>query len=150
MAVPWQTDAASCYAGYPTDKFADAYLPSFWPARLPNHVLSEETYKTVIDTSLPAARRVAALHQRAKWSRRLDDLGEYRVQINKMTEIFAELGIVESIEAPDRPGDTLPLPNTFYIERLPESAPAPTTPVASEPPGMPAQSQVGARRSRSS
>ena len=31
MALPWQTDTASCRAGY--DKQYDMHLPTFWPAR---------------------------------------------------------------------------------------------------------------------
>ena len=38
MAMPWQTDAASCRSGY--DSTYDPYLPTFWPARVPNQVLS--------------------------------------------------------------------------------------------------------------
>src|SRR6266540_4881195 len=40
MAVPWQCDTASCRSGYDPDY--DPYLPTFWPARVPNHVLTEE------------------------------------------------------------------------------------------------------------
>ncbi|HEY6236357.1 MAG TPA: LodA/GoxA family CTQ-dependent oxidase, partial [Candidatus Elarobacter sp.] len=49
MAVPWQTDTASCQSGY---EAGDSYLPSFWPSRVPNHVLTEEDYARVIDVKL--------------------------------------------------------------------------------------------------
>src|SRR5207248_10201689 len=38
MAVPWQTDTASCRSGYV--RTYDPYVPSFWPARVPNQVLT--------------------------------------------------------------------------------------------------------------
>ena len=38
MAVLWQADTASCRSGYEPEY--DPYLPSFWPARVPNHVLA--------------------------------------------------------------------------------------------------------------
>ncbi len=47
MALPWQTDAASCRSGY--DRAYDPYLPTFWPARVPNQVLSEADYDIVMD-----------------------------------------------------------------------------------------------------
>lgn len=42
MAVPWQTDTASCRSGYVPEY--DPYLPTFWPHRVPNHVLTEILY----------------------------------------------------------------------------------------------------------
>jgi hypothetical protein len=39
MAVPWQTDTASCRSGY--DLSYDPYVPAFWPARVPNEVLTK-------------------------------------------------------------------------------------------------------------
>ena len=38
MAVPWQTDTASCRAGYPGTEFPpDPFIPTFWPLRVPNN-----------------------------------------------------------------------------------------------------------------
>jgi hypothetical protein len=45
MAVPWQCDTASCRSGY--DKADDPYVPTFWPARVPNQVLTAEDYAIV-------------------------------------------------------------------------------------------------------
>ena len=42
MAIPWQTDTASCRSGYDTSY--DPYVPTFWPARVPNEVMSETAY----------------------------------------------------------------------------------------------------------
>ena len=48
MALPWQGDTAFCRSGY--DLEYDPYVPTFWAARVPNQVLTEEDYQTVIDT----------------------------------------------------------------------------------------------------
>ena len=100
MAVPWQTDTASCRDGYTTSY--DPYLPTFWPARVPNNILSEERYKESIDPKLSEETRKEAFAYRYFW---LDDLpldGEAPTQtnqINKMVKYFDKLAVVQS-----RPG----------------------------------------------
>lgn len=91
MAIPWQTDTASCRSGY--DPQYDPYLPTFWPARVPNQVLSEENYRKVMNTKLPRAERVAAFNARADWDRTLG-VG-YEHQLETMVEHFDQQGIVE-------------------------------------------------------
>lgn len=91
MAVPWQTDTASCRSGY--DPQYDPYLPTFWPARVPNQVLSAENYAQVMDESLTRAQRLAAFHQRADWDRTLG-VG-YQQQLQNMVAHFDRQGIVE-------------------------------------------------------
>ena len=55
MAVPWQTDTASCLWAY--DQFRTSpSLPTFWPARVPNQVLAEKDYLTAMNPALPLAR----------------------------------------------------------------------------------------------
>ena len=69
MAVPWQTDTASCLSGY--EDYAGEYLPTFWPARVPNDVITEEGYRTIVDTHAPRDLRYAAFSvgRRRKWLR---------------------------------------------------------------------------------
>jgi hypothetical protein len=69
MAMPWQADTSSCLSGY-NISFGQ-YLPTFWPARVPNDVLTEEDYQRVMDSTLSDDERVAAFEpaQRAKWLR---------------------------------------------------------------------------------
>ena len=98
MAVPWQTDTASCRAAYsagygPT---YDPYLPTFWPARVPNHVLSEPDYETAVNTKLPRAERVAAFNRRASWFQTLGSQG-YLSQINYMVDHFDQMGLVSTL-----------------------------------------------------
>ena len=102
MAIPWQTDTASCRDGYTTSY--DPYLPTFWPARVPNNILSEERYKEAIDPKLSEETRREAFAYRYFW---LDDLpmdGEASTQtnqINKMIKYFDKLAVVQP-----RPGVT--------------------------------------------
>jgi len=97
MAVPWQTDTASCRSGY--DTTYDPYVPTFWPARVPNEVLTNEDYAIVLDTERPLAERRAAFARRAAW---IDPLGSkgYTDQINNMIAHFDHLGVVEACEGP--------------------------------------------------
>jgi hypothetical protein len=97
MAVPWHTDTASCRSGY--DKSYDPYVPSFWPARVPNQVLTKENYDIVMDEGKPLGERLAAFANRAAW---IDPLGttSYTEQINNMIRHFDHLGVVEVREGP--------------------------------------------------
>ncbi|WP_327729595.1 LodA/GoxA family CTQ-dependent oxidase [Streptomyces sp. NBC_00487] len=97
MAVPWQTDTASCRSGY--ESRYDPYLPTFWPARVPNHVLAEEDYLIAVDTTRPREERLAAFARRAPWDRWLPK--PYKATINAMVKDFGRLGLVER-----RPGAT--------------------------------------------
>jgi hypothetical protein len=100
MAIPWQTDTASCRSGY--DPQYDPYLPTFWPARVPNQVLSVENYNKVMDTELPRAERLAAFNERMDWDRTLG-VG-YQQQLQTMVDHFDRQGIVEVREGiPDDP-----------------------------------------------
>jgi hypothetical protein len=94
MAIPWQTDTASCRSGYVATY--DPYVPTFWPARVPNQVMSDAQYKVVMDTNLELGQRLQAFANRASW---LEPLGldkPYTEQINHMIAHFDEMGVVES------------------------------------------------------
>ncbi len=96
MAIPWQTDTASCRDGYTTSY--DPYLPTFWPARVPNNVLSEERYREAINSDLTEETRKEAFAYRYFW---LDDLpldGAAPTQINQinsMVKYYDKLAIVQ-------------------------------------------------------
>ena len=123
MAVPWQTDSASCRAGY--DKKYDPWLPTFWAARVPNHVLTEQDYEVVVDESQPRADRLKAFNRRALWFR---ILGEgYLNAIRNMVDLYGDLGVVGY-----RPGikDDADFPPAMYVESPPGSCPRTMTPVS--------------------
>jgi hypothetical protein len=112
LAVPWQTDTASCRAGYEPEY--DPYLPTFWPAGVPNHVLAAKDYADVMNQKLPLDERVRAFYRRSTWFRVLKG-GEID-QINQMINDFSKLGVVE-----ERPG---PQDHEFPPTMLVESPPA--------------------------
>lgn len=113
MAIPWQTDTASCRAAY--DKTYDPYLPTFWPARVPNQVLSRANYEVVMDTKRPPGERLAAFAQRAAWIRPLGSKG-YDSQINNMITTYGEMGVIEQCLGP---GDS-DFPPSLGVENLPK------------------------------
>jgi len=128
MAVPWQTDTASCRAGYPGTEFPDDnFIPTFWPSRVPNTVLSETSYKTVIDTSKPLDVRIAAFYDRSNWLRSLGLKRPSLEQIRYMVDHFGELGVIEKREVPADPN----FPSVMYVETLPPAASVPE-PAAAE------------------
>jgi hypothetical protein len=91
MAVPWQTDTSSCRSGY--EAGYDPYLPTFWPARVPNQVLSAERYAVVTNPRLPRDVRVAAFRGRDNWFRGLK--GTQVQYVNQMVRDFGKMGVVE-------------------------------------------------------
>ena len=69
MAVPWHADVVGCQAAY--SDYAGDYIPSFWPARVPNDVLTEQSYQRIMDGNLNLEDRESAFSfpQRKKWLR---------------------------------------------------------------------------------
>ena len=110
MALPWQGDTAFCRSGY--DPEYDPYVPTFWAARVPNQVLTEEDYRTVIDTALPRETRLAAFNHRAPWLRAIDRAAAPEVMMRMIAE-FGAMGIVEA-----RPGvpDDPDFPAVMFVE----------------------------------
>ena len=114
MAVPWQCDTASCRAGYVTPY--DPYMPSFWPARVPNQVLSRHDYNVVVDESRPLGERLAAFANRAAWIRPLGATS-YTDQINNMVRDIGQMGVVVSRAGPVNGTE---FPSTMEVEELPD------------------------------
>ena len=110
MAVPWHTDTASCRSGYVSQY--DPYVPTFWPARVPNEVLSKQNYKIVMDESKPLGERLAAFADRAQWIAPLGTTS-YTDEINNMIDHFDKLGVVE---AHPGPADRENFPSVIEVE----------------------------------
>lgn len=92
MALPWQADTAMCRSGYEPEY--DPYLPTFWPARVPNQVLSESDYARATNKKLSLPDRVAAYNRRDSWTRALE--GSPEDQMEAMVKIFGEMGVLEA------------------------------------------------------
>ena len=97
VRLPWQADTASCRSGY--DETYDPYLPSFWPARVPNQVLTRESYAVVMDEGRGIKARRAAFADRASWFDPLGTKGKTD-EINKMIAHFEAMGVVEVRDGP--------------------------------------------------
>lgn len=112
MALPWQGDTATCRSGY--DVQYDSYLPTFWPARVPNQVLTEANYDIVIDTSQPRAKRIAAYNNRGHWMRAFPK--NFAQAQQQMVKQFGAMGVIEA-----RLGVTgdPELPEVMWVENIP-------------------------------
>ncbi|ASS75848.1 hypothetical protein CIG75_13265 [Tumebacillus algifaecis] len=108
MAVPWQTDTASCRSGY--EPKINKYLPTFWPARVPNHVLSEENYNRVMDVNLTMPERQDAFDIRTDW---LEAFPSSKENLNRFVEDWYKVGV---IVRQDGPPDTTRFPSAIHVE----------------------------------
>jgi len=117
MGLPWQADTAWCRSGY--DTAYDPYLPTFWPARVPNQVLSEADYRVVVDTTQDPDVRMAAFNRRADWNRLIGNGGATAMM--NMVNHFGSMGVVEV--RPGVRGDPL-FPSVMMVESavIPEPA----------------------------
>ena len=112
MAVPWQADTASCRSGYQYgDTPVDPYLPTFWAARVPNHVMPEQSYELVLDTSRPLDERREAFFDRAQFFRNIDR-PETPETLQQMVDNWYRLGIVTEQPGPGDPE----FPPLFKVE----------------------------------
>ncbi|MDF3017849.1 MAG: hypothetical protein K0R44_3074, partial [Thermomicrobiales bacterium] len=112
MAVPWQTDTSSCLSRYKHD--VDGYLPTFWPARVPNDVLDLESYQAVMDDAISLEKRQRAFQNREKWMRELPGFGvASRIRINAFIRQWAAAGVVTPQPGPE---DGAPFPEAFWVE----------------------------------
>ena len=68
-------------------------LPTFWPARIPNHVLREVDYLVVVDTTAPLADRQAAFERRYDWQRFVTAANRPDTLQNMVAD-WGDLGIV--------------------------------------------------------
>jgi hypothetical protein len=108
MGLPWQEDTAFCRSGYPPT--ADPYLPTFWPARVPNQVLSEADYATVMDASLPREERLAAFSRRLNWTRLLGNTPKHpEREMMAMVRRFGDMGLVAVRPGPQGDPDFPPV-----------------------------------------
>jgi hypothetical protein len=136
MACPWQTDTSSCLSAY--RPYGGEYLPTFWPARVPNDVLTQESYDILIDPAKSPAAKEAAFNSsnRLKWLRgiKYDDKSYPPTIITDPlpTAVFVdkwwEVGIVTRAAGPGAP-----FPEEVWVEtgrRIPDAGPAASKPKA--------------------
>lgn len=109
MALPWQLDTVGCRSGY--EKDYDPYLPSFWPAQVPNQVLSEADYKVVMDVSLTREQRLASFNHRERWGRQVT--GGFIEQAMQLVADASVLGVIETRSGIEHDAD---FPDVMQVE----------------------------------
>ena len=117
MAVPWQTDTSSClyaYVGWQDGVF----LPTFWPVRVPNNVLTSEQYEIVKNLKNPLnERRTAfAYDNRMYWLRGLPPRENYRAVINDFVKQWNEVGIVTLQPGTPKEDGSQVFPAVMHVE----------------------------------
>lgn len=120
MAVPWQADTSSCLSGY--IPYVDDYLPTFWPARVPNDVLSSEQYQVLMNPDTSPGQKESALgyDRRVKWLRGIaypmqaempPQIFSLTSAVNKFLRDWWKVGIVQW-----KPGPGVPWPAELWVE----------------------------------
>ena len=136
MACPWQTDTSSCLSAY--RPYGGEYLPTFWPARVPNDVLTQENYDILVDPARSPAEKERAFNssRRLRWLRGIkyhDDSYPPTIITDPLpTAVFVdkwwEVGIVTRAAGPGAP-----FPEEVWVEtgrRIPDAGPAGAEPKA--------------------
>lgn len=109
MPLPWQADAATCGSAFQPQ--LDPFLPTFWPARLPNEVLAWQTYRRIIDPDTPALEREQLFLNRAEFFRSLP--GGFLSVLNVFNDQWASFGV---LSVQPGLGDESKLPGKFLVE----------------------------------
>lgn len=117
MAVPWQTDTSSClyaYVGYQDGVF----LPTFWPVRVPNNLLTQEQYDVVKDLKAPISERRAAFafDNRKYWLRALPPRENYQAVINDFVKQWNEVGVVTRQPGTPKENQRQVFPAVMHVE----------------------------------
>ncbi|MBC2886318.1 catalase [Ochrobactrum sp. CM-21-5] len=117
MALPWHGDTARCRAGYDADY--GQYTPAYWPARVPNHVLTQESYGEVMNRFGDEKSRQEAFNTRENWWRHLSanpdsrDRADEEEQTQYMINNYDRMGIILRTDGPEKLSG---VPEELYVE----------------------------------
>ena len=109
LGVPWQTDEASCMSGYDVTLYLP--LPSFWSVRVPNTILSMDSYNRLKATTTNDGQKLKHFSYRVDWMR--DFTSNYVPRINNMVAKWHQLGIITKQELDNQ---SQFLPDTLWVE----------------------------------
>ena len=140
MGLPWQADTAFCRSGY--DPQYDPFAPTFWPAHVPNQVLSAADYAVVVDPHQPIARRIEAFTSRTDWNKPLH--GGTAEQMEQMVRVFGSMGLVEV--RPGVAGDPAFPARMMVASYGPDVAPADATSLGAAAPATAPEEKVAVAR----
>ncbi len=111
LGVPWQTDEASCLSGYDPTLYLP--LPSFWAARVPNFVLSKDSYERTQATTINTGQKLKHFSYRVDWLR--DFSTSYVGRINDMVAKWHQLGVIAKHETAAGSDNSF-LPTEWWVE----------------------------------
>lgn len=115
MAIPWHGDTAFCRSGY--DSAYDPYTPTYWPARVPNQVLTKADFEIVTDINSTSEERIVAFNSRPNWLRAFPPT--VVPAMDYMVKHFGDMGIVTAMEVPKAIRDKEAwLPEVVYVETM--------------------------------
>jgi hypothetical protein len=115
LGVPWQTDEASCNSAADYEPTTFLSMPSYWGARVPDQVLSAESWERAAAETNGAVQRIKHFAYRSDWLR--DVRGRrYAERIKNMVTEWWTLGIVTEIATPAAL-QSLGLPPVAYVEQ---------------------------------
>jgi hypothetical protein len=99
LGIPWQTDEASCNsaAEYAPSTFLS--IPSYWGARVPDQVLSSESWERASAGENGTLQALKHFAQRSDWLRDVRDVNYYN-RIKNMVANWWTLGILEERGTP--------------------------------------------------
>jgi hypothetical protein len=118
MGLPWQADTAFCRSGYDSDY--DPYVPTFWPARVPNQILTKAAYDIIRDEKHPRDYRLALYNDRMEWVGPL--AGTTAGQMENMVRLFGSMGLLEIVDGVDNDPD---FPNRMFVASFGPDIPEP-------------------------
>ena len=115
MGLPWQADTGFCRSGY--DLEYDPYLPTYWPANVPNQILTKNNYDIIVSEESSQEEKLAAFDTRDFWWRDLLDKNTVEAMLY-VVENFDMLGIIESRDGLE---DNPDIPSKIFVEIVPQA-----------------------------
>ena len=117
LSVPWPADVPACRFGYrrrSDPPLRDPFLPTFWPTRVPNHILTAAGYREVLAAPDGSDAQRAAFLDRRDWLRGLS--GVDRNELVAMHDAVRRWSELRPVTPRAGAGPGSGLPTTFHVE----------------------------------
>ncbi len=92
MYVPWQVDTAVCGSGFQPN--INPFFPTFWPARVPNQVLTEDDYKYALSDGMSETQRLKYFGLRLDWLRDIPPPLSFDQRLQQFIDDWSKFGII--------------------------------------------------------
>jgi len=111
MALPWQVDAFTCGSGF--EPLINPHLPTFWPARVPNHVLTKRSFAEMNAPFISNAQSMKHFSHRQDWLRHNNSVDSTLDRLDQFMKEWFKLGIITRQSVPGGIGE---LPAEVFVE----------------------------------